>query len=137
MPPRWSNTGPHNYKSLRGTRGKGQTFERRVGKLLQAKADEWGWTLHSHRWIELEDGSGWLQPDFVLQCSPNRAVIFECKLTWVDCSAQLRKYASALTRMGIVCTSVLVCRHLTPAFVGTLCVAFEDISKDAVWHLLL
>lgn len=135
MPPRWSDIGPHDYVPKKGTKGQGHTYERKVGRLLQRRAAEWGWTLHSQRWIT--DGTNWHQPDHVLQCRDNRAILFECKRTWIDSGAQLEKYQRLLLLMGIVTTPVLVCRNLRPGFCGDLCTSFEDLSPSCVWHLLL
>ena len=134
MPPRWSRVGPYEYKPLAGTRGKGQSFERKVGRLLAKYADEYGWELHAHKWII--DGSRAVQPDFVLQSSPNRGILFECKLTWVDCSSQLKKYQNVLVRMGIMCIPVQVCRNLTPHCYQDVRASFEELTPDCVWHML-
>jgi hypothetical protein len=130
--PRWAANGPYDPESLCGTRAAGIRYELAVGKLLQTKADELGWNLRNHPWIETP--SRWLQPDFVLEAPSGKGIVFECKLTWVDAWSQIQRYKIALKLLGLPCVGALVCKNLTPdtpKFIRQ----FEDITNDCIWHL--
>lgn len=95
---------------VRGSKGRGLSYERKVEKWLARSANSFGATLHSHPWLAAPDG-GVCQPDFVLEFASGAYILIEAKLTQVDCSAQLEKYKSALLpAKGIV---VQLCRRLT------------------------
>lgn len=89
------------------------------------------WLLRDHEWIETEDG--WLQPDFVIE-RPEDAILVECKLTWLDCSAQMLKYMQVLRELGLSPVPLLVCRNLTPSAPAPIH-SLDELRPDAVWHL--
>lgn len=72
-------------KNLKGSRAKGKTYERKVGKQLRKRADKLKVDLHPQEWIEYEDanGYGYCQPDYYLVCD-GFILLAECKLTQTD-----------------------------------------------------
>ena len=131
-------TGPFVPHSATGTRGRGATYERRVGKELKKYATELGWELLDHWWLcsPVSRGTIWKQPDFVLISPSEAAIVFESKLTWVDCSFQLASYTNLLSQMGYSAFGVTVCRNLTPLSPPPI-TNFYDLCPNSTWHLFL
>lgn len=131
-------TGPFVSTPQVGTKGRGKTYERKVGKVLAKQAELLDWELLDHWWLCNPVGSGsvWSQPDFVLISPSDCAIVFESKLTWVDCTFQLQKYTSLLTQLGYSSFGICVCRNLTPLS-PTPISTFDDIYPGATWHLFL
>ena len=102
-PPHFANQGKLTQAQLKGLR-----YQARVGKQLQKLADELGWTLWDGPWV-LDANNIPCQPDFVLQSPSNCLIIFECKLTETDCTAQFAKYRAALSPKA---TCVQLCKRL-------------------------
>ena len=133
MLPRFSEAEPYaTPQKLSGTKAKGSAYEKRVGVILQRKAKELGWKLYDHPWLETD--RGFRQPDFLLVSPSSCVVVAECKLTWLDCSAQLLLYSRVLSEMGLKPVPLLVCRNLTPAAPAPIH-EFEELEAWSVWHL--
>jgi hypothetical protein len=126
--------GPYAYQPKTGTRGRGHTYERRVGQLLTLLTEPLGWHLHDHKWINSSEG--WVQPDFVLVSPSGRGLIIECKLTWRPTN-QLSRYERILASLGLPCIAVLACRNLTPETPRPVCSNFESLTPHCTWHLFL
>jgi len=105
-----------------------------VGRVLRLYSVQLGWDFIDHQWIETFDG--WLQPDFVLVPPSGCALLVECKLTWKDCSAQLRKYRLALQGMQQPSCCIVACRNLTSQAPVPF-TSLEDVEDGGVWHLFL
>ena len=107
---------------LKGTKARGLAYERKVGRVLAALADECGFTLYDHPWL-----AGPCQPDYVLESASGACLVVETKLTQVDCTAQLAKYRAALAPRSVV--GVQVCRRLMS---GSTVKCFEDVLDGDV-----
>ena len=82
--------------SLRGSRGRGIAYEKKVGRWLAAQLGGLGLTIYDHPWLE-----GPCQPDFLIESVSGGILLIECKLTETDCSAQVAKYKSALAPQSV------------------------------------
>lgn len=120
-----------------GTRARGLTYERKVGKFLSRLCEKEGWKLWDHQWFEYNDGIQfcYFQPDFIIE-RPAENVLIEVKLTYVDTRQQMQKYLKYLQVLGLNCIPVTVVRNLTPttpSFVDS----FNKIHSNSVLHLWL
>jgi hypothetical protein len=153
----WHKTGPYPTTKSSGTRARGITYERRVGRLLRREAAAIGADFRDHEWLRLQPESSpaladaqyasvpssddclWLQPDFVID-TPGGLLLFEAKLTFCEAAFdQLERYKRVLTQYGRETrpiTPVLVCRNLTPSAPEPI-TRFDDVVPWAVWHLFL
>jgi hypothetical protein len=126
--PAWAGKG-----ALKGTRARGLTFERKVGKIL---TNIWPQT-RAGVWLRFKDwaGEAWAQPDFYVPLE-DRVLIFECKLTecrqaWV----QLDKYKGLLEEMlGLPACRVMVCKNLR--WTMSPVVDPRYAQDGSVWHTL-
>ena len=119
---------------LQGTRGRGLTYQHRVGKVLQPLAKDLGWAFYAEEWIY---HGAWLQPDFILISPSNAALILDAKLTFTESAwPQLARYAAALSAWGYGTTCIQVCRNLTPSAPPAVA-DFVDLDDQSVWHLFL
>lgn len=114
--PRWPEP-----KNLPGLLGKGKTYERRIGRALQALAlSRPGSTLRCGPWIRYLDdaGRGHAQPDFLFS-DRGRTWIFESKLTfWPEVFDQvLDLYLPLVEFLCGPCTPVIVFRN--PGLLGS------------------
>lgn len=138
MLPQLVRTGPFGHVPQVGTKGRGLAYQRKVGKVLAKEAKVLGWKLLDHWWIcrPVKAGVVWRQPDFVLISPSNCAIVFEAKLTWVDCAFQLAGYVELLILLGYSAFGITVCRNLTQ-FSPAPVTSFEMIVPGATWHLFL
>lgn len=116
--------------SSRGTRGRGLTYERKVGQWLRLQIAGLGWQLFDHPWLQLADSV--CQPDFVLISPSGCAIIIEAKLTECDCAAQTDKYRRALS--GWPTTVVQIARRVTSRPTVS---CFDDITDNGLMLLWL
>jgi len=133
----WHTTGPHEYHAQQGTKARGHTYERRVGKELAVLALSRKWTFRNHEWVRAAQGNSiqWFQPDFLLE-TPEHRLLFEVKLTYQQGAFdQMAEYISILPR-GLHVVPVQICRNLTPHAPEPV-TCFEDIYPGCVWHWLL
>jgi len=130
MRPRWSER-KSSERVGPGSRGRGRSYEKRVGAHLHRICAENLWRLRDHEWIDT--GAGFLQPDFVIE-RPDDAILIECKLTWLDCSQQVSKYLRVLEELGLTPVPLLVCRNLTPSAPAPIH-SLDELRPNAVWHL--
>lgn len=121
--------------SLAGSRARGRSYERKVGKILAAHCTKAGWKLWDHQWFLYKDDSGvkYFQPDFIIE-RENDNVLIEVKLTFVDTNAQVNKYLHYLKIFGLDCFPVIIVRHLTPA-ASFIITDFDKIAPNTVLHL--
>ena len=123
-----------------GSRARGLSYERQVGKELQKICANNGWTLWDHQWFLYECGTErkYFQPDFVIEQAGGQGIVAEVKLTHVDATAQLKRYISYLKVFGLDCIPLTIVRHLTPLTQTELII--DDFNKsyaNAVWHLYI
>lgn len=130
--------GPYGHVSLTGTKGRGLTYQKKVGKVLAREAANLGWELLDHWWLcsAVKSGEVWRQPDFVLLAPSGCGIVFESKLTWVDCTFQINQYVGLLGKMGISAFGITICRNLTP-FSPAPITSFDAIYPGATWHVFL
>lgn len=112
---------PSRFKTspkLKGSRAKGKTYERLVGRKLKRRIEngELNADLVSERWFAFEDdnGFGYCQIDHYLVC-PGFIVLIECKLTQTDSAEdQLKKLYEPILRQVYQCPviTVQVCKNL-------------------------
>lgn len=121
--------------SLTGSRARGRSYERKVGKILASHCAKAGWKLWDHQWFSYKDESGvkYFQPDFIIE-RENDNVLIEVKLTFVDTNAQVNKYLHYLKIFGLDCFPVVIVRHLTPA-ASLIITDFNEIAPNTVLHL--
>lgn len=129
-------TCPPPFSSSRadGTRARGLTYERKVGKYLAGLCAREGWKLWDHQWFiyRNKDDTCYFQPDFIVE-RPSEPLLIEVKLTYVDTSYQLKKYLEYLRLFGLDCIPLTIVRNLTP---GTSPITeFSQIKPNAVLHL--
>lgn len=120
---------------LNGSRARGLTYERKVGKLLAAHCAKVGWKLWDHQWFAYKDNSGvkHFQPDFIIERKTDN-VLVEVKLTLVDTSAQINKYLHYLKIFGLDCFPLVIVRNLTPA-ASLIITDFDKITPNVILHL--
>lgn len=123
-----------------GTRARGFSYERQVGKQLKRICDLNDWKLWGHQWFLYECGTErkHFQPDFIIEQSSGRGVVAEVKLTHVDTTAQLKRYVDYLKVFGLDCIPLTIVRHLTPLTQKELIIdAFDKAYANAIWHLYI
>lgn len=103
-----------NCRSV-GSRARGLTYERKVGRLLAAYCNKMGWKLWDHQWFVYKCGNevSYFQPDFIIE-REHDAVLIETKLTFVDTNTQINKYLKYLKVFGLDCFPLVIVRNLTP-----------------------
>lgn len=113
----------------------GIRYENRVRAVLSSHLSNYGFILHSHRWIYFNDS--YAQPDFILVSPSGSAIIFEVKYTYTDTSSQRKLYEQLLERLGFwPITSCTICHNLTAATPRDKIIHdFHDIEQDSVWQL--
>lgn len=118
-----------------GSRARGLTYERKVGKVLAVHCAKAGWKLWDHQWFVYKDDSGvkHFQPDFIIE-RENDNVLVEVKLTFVDASAQVNKYLHYLKIFGLECFPLIIVRNLTP-IVPAIITDLDKITPNTVLHL--
>lgn len=126
---------PFASTSLSGSRARGLTYERKVGKVLAAHCAKAGWKLWDHQWFAYKDELGvkYFQPDFIIERETDN-VLVEVKLTLVDTSVQINKYLHYLKIFGLDCFPLVIVRNLTPA-ASLIITDFDKITPNAVLHL--
>ena len=123
-----------------GTRARGFSYERQVGKQLKRICELNDWKLWDHQWFLYECGveRKYFQPDFIIEQPARRGVVAEVKLTHVDTTVQLKRYISYLKVFGLDCIPLTITRHLTPLTQKDLIIdAFDKVYANAVWHLYI
>jgi len=131
-PPAWALKGV-----LTGTKARGSTYEKKVGKVLDKICSRVDWNLLDHQWFVYICGKEvkYFQPDFVVE-RPGGSVLIEVKLTYVDASLQINKYLEYLKLFGLDCFPVTVVRHLTSKVKRDLIVDdFDKVQPGTIWHL--
>lgn len=128
---------PFPPNPVKGTRARGQVYEKKVGKFLKNICATNSWQLWDHQWFKYSDGmqSCYFQPDFIIE-RPGENLLIEVKLTYVDTQQQIQKYLKYLKVLGLNCIPVIVVRNLTPttpSFVDS----FNKIHSNSVLHLWL
>jgi hypothetical protein len=127
-------------RRLVGTKAKGLSFERKVGKVLR---DAFGLEVHSGAWFEFRDRNG------VGCCQPDHFVLFERVVLLVECKlserdeawGQMHKlYKPVLEfyfKRPVVC--VQACRFLKSGrgLIYKIQDALARPWEDHLWHLLI
>ena len=133
--PAWAVTPSCTY----GTKARGLTYERKVGKYLTKLCDENGWKLWDHQWFLYAYGKErkYFQPDFLIERPSQEGIIVEVKLTYVDTTAQLQKYLEYLKIFGFTGFPLVIVRNLTPALPCAIIDDFANATPNAVLHLWL
>ena len=118
-----------------GSRARGLTYERKVGKVLASHCAKAGWKLWDHQWFMHKDHSGtrYFQPDFIIERKTDN-VLIEVKLTFVDTNVQVNKYLSYLKLFGLDCFPAVIVRHLTSTAPAVI-TDFDQLTPNAVLHL--
>jgi hypothetical protein len=132
-PPAWALS----QRALTGSKSRGSSYEKKVGKVLDKICSRAGWNLLDHQWFVYICGKEvkYFQPDFVVE-RPAGGVLIEVKLTYVDASLQINKYLEYLKLFGLDCFPVMVVRHLTSKVKKDLIVDdFDKVQSGVIWHL--
>jgi hypothetical protein len=122
-----------------GSKGKGLTYEKQVGRWLKRE----GWEPITGQWFSFRDSAGYgcAQTDHLLFL-PDQIIVVECKLTetWVGFSQIDFLYRPILTHIyGLPVTGVMACKHLTTRSNPRLRVELTDCfipGSNFVWQHL-
>ena len=133
---------PFSKSCSTGTRARGHTYERKVGKFLRRACDAAGWKLWDHQWFEYKKAEKaekaekvyHFQPDFIIERPGQEGILVEVKLTYVDTKEQLNKYLNYLGIFGINCFPVTIVRNLVPG-IPEYINNFNEIKPNSVLHL--
>lgn len=131
---------------LKGSRAKGITYERMVGRRLQERINkgEIPAELVSSQWFSFFDsvGPGYCQIDHYLIC-PGFIILIECKLTQSDSAPdQMDKLYRPILEMiyGVPVVCVQVCKNLRkypPNAIGDITdLVFKPRRGIHTWHYL-
>lgn len=126
-------------KRLYGTKAKGITYEKKIGRRLGSL-----WPVVSGQWFEFRDanGLGCCQTDHYVVLD-DQVLLVECKLTetWVGFSQIDLLYRPILEAVyGKPVTGVMACKHLTtrvnPRLITDVRSALRVPGANFVWHCL-
>lgn len=128
--PEWATTSTDSAAKAKGVR-----YEKRVAEWLQDVCTQQGWTLWDHQWFcyKFGDKTAYFQPDFIIE-RPQGNILAEVKLTYVDTTAQLKRYVDWLRIFGLICYPITIVRNLTPD-TGNIITELENATSHSVLHL--